>query len=373
MSLFFFNSLKDEARVKSHEKFLLCFVFVYCLLLSGSGLNFSRELLDTFYLYVIFLLLVTYLSSIFVILIKGYSRWKLEGKFPLSFEENTKSIFYPYFTLAFFSRNLRRGVSLFATIYLFLHLKHIILNINHSNYDLLFWQLDRVIHFGLQPNVFLMQVIGESQEIAVFLDWLYFKYFFIKVIVFVFFMLELKSNKLSERFYCAMVMMWGLGGLLYLVTPADGPCYSVLYHYSVRPQDRVHVFEYPVVKNGVPDDFFEKYQNSKIRTAKGYQKKLWNVRANFIYKNKEPNMFYGIAAMPSMHVAVIAIFCLFMFLVSGYLALLMLVVFALIFIGSVFLQWHYAVDGYFGVLLALFVYKVTGISSVKLNRGDLLP
>lgn len=348
-------------------------ICAYVYLLRRTNIEYSESLVWVFLSYIGILLFVTYLTSFFVICMKIYASWKLTRDRQIFSLKSIVKFAYPYYSLKFFFRSLRRGVSLFGVIYLFLHLKHVVLSINYSNYDLFFWNLDRWLHFGVQPNIFLMQNFGLNNEVAVFLDWFYLRYFFFKIVVFVFFMLELKSEAVSEKFFTAIALVWSLGGLAYLVAPTDGPCYAILYNQAVRAEDRVHLFKYPVTRN-VPHDYIRSYKQSKIWLAKGYQEKLWNVRAAFLYKNKKPAMFYGIAAMPSLHVAVMVVMTFFLFLVSRYLGLIGCVFSSIMFVGSVFLQWHYAVDGYVGLILGLGVswlaLKLNNLGSAREGNGE---
>jgi hypothetical protein len=61
-----------------------------------------------------------------------------------------------YLNVHFTLLSLRRVLSILAVLYFFLHLKHVILFINFRNYDEFLWNLDRIIHFGVQPNILLL-------------------------------------------------------------------------------------------------------------------------------------------------------------------------------------------------------------------------
>jgi membrane-associated phospholipid phosphatase len=56
--------------------------------------------------------------------------------------------------------------------------------------------------------------------------------------------------------------------------------------------------------------------------------------------------------MPSLHVAAVVMFAWFLWRLSPLAGLIGVAYAAAIGIGSVFLQWHYAIDGYAGVFLA---------------------
>jgi membrane-associated phospholipid phosphatase len=62
-------------------------------------------------------------------------------------------------------------------------------------------------------------------------------------------------------------------------------------------------------------------------------------------------MYYGVAALPSLHVAVLALFAIATRPWRG-LSIALWVLTAVTFVGSLALGWHYAVDGYLGVALA---------------------
>ena len=64
--------------------------------------------------------------------------------------------------------------------------------------------------------------------------------------------------------------------------------------------------------------------------------------------------------MPSMHNAQAALFVVFAYSIDKRLGRATLVYAALIFIGSVHLGWHYAVDGIVGIVAALAVWSVCG-------------
>lgn len=77
---------------------------------------------------------------------------------------------------------------------------------------------------------------------------------------------------------------------------------------------------------------------------------------------RDPGMVAGISAVPSVHVAI----SLWMWLVARDLAprfaLTALVYFALVWVGSVQLGWHYASDGMAGVVGMLAVWRLAGLS-----------
>jgi PAP2 superfamily len=68
----------------------------------------------------------------------------------------------------------------------------------------------------------------------------------------------------------------------------------------------------------------------------------------------------GISAMPSMHVAMATLFAIAAFKVGRAFGWLFTAYAVLIWIGSVHLGWHYALDGVAGAAMMLVVWRVTG-------------
>jgi hypothetical protein len=77
----------------------------------------------------------------------------------------------------------------------------------------------------------------------------------------------------------------------------------------------------------------------------------------------------AISAMPSMHVAMPVVFILVGWRTHRLLGALFLVYGVIVFIGSVHLGWHYAVDGYVSVLVMLLLWRAAGWV-VRRQMGD---
>ncbi|UCI20109.1 phosphatase PAP2 family protein [Mesorhizobium sp. B2-1-8] len=68
----------------------------------------------------------------------------------------------------------------------------------------------------------------------------------------------------------------------------------------------------------------------------------------------------GISAMPSMHNAQAALFAAVAYSINRRFGHVMLAYAVLIFLGSIHLGWHYAVDGIVGVTVALAIWLCCG-------------
>jgi membrane-associated phospholipid phosphatase len=73
----------------------------------------------------------------------------------------------------------------------------------------------------------------------------------------------------------------------------------------------------------------------------------------------------GISAMPSMHNAQAALFVVAGYRLNRRLGHLLLAYAIVIFVGSVHLAWHYAVDGIAGAILALVIWWVAGLATAS--------
>jgi hypothetical protein len=79
----------------------------------------------------------------------------------------------------------------------------------------------------------------------------------------------------------------------------------------------------------------------------------------------------GISAMPSMHVAVVALYVLAARHYGRVALMLASFLYLLIFVGSVHLGWHYAVDGLFSTLGMAVIWRLTRRPAPKVERSSL--
>ena len=85
----------------------------------------------------------------------------------------------------------------------------------------------------------------------------------------------------------------------------------------------------------------------------------------------------GISAMPSMHVASSVLMALYASTHARWAGWAMWTFAALIMIGSVHLGWHYAIDGYFGAVIAWCAWvigrRLAGVEATgeDMKRADL--
>ncbi|MCB0325295.1 MAG: phosphatase PAP2 family protein [Bdellovibrionales bacterium] len=339
---------------RNSELVLLVFLPLYLGLIWNTHLPLSIPLLKAFAFKGAQLVGGVYLLAVPLVISKAlWWRFSRTGVTRLD-REVWRAAANPFCSTSFLFLSMKRAVVVLGSIYLFLHLKHLILWFHTANYDQFFWDLDRWLHFGVQPNIALLEFLSGYPAAQVMLDWLYMKYFDFMLLVAVLFMLEPRSRKLSDAFFTAYSLFWLVGGLSYFAYPADGPCYAMLAQYSVGMDtaERAHLFRFPL-QTDLPEKYLTAYQEAKIPTAKYFQQRLWKDRQVFLAGKGYPGAFYGVAAMPSLHVAAVTMMSVFLFAVSGLLGLLGTAFLVVTLVGSVVLQWHYAIDGYAGVIFGL--------------------
>ena len=200
-------------------------------------------------------------------------------------------------------------------------------------FDRQLWDLDRVLFFGLSPNIFFLSLFSARPVLRVF-DLSYAYIFLASMFVAFGFFLSDATRRVRVGFMSGIAVMWMIGAWLYMLVPSLGPAYhfpDVWFAYSDGLQKTIFL-QATLMKN---------YQNF-LRARAGADVGV--------------NILYGIAAFPSLHVA----FQMFVFLWFRRLWQTGQVLFAIfvlmIFLGSVITGWHYLVDSYAGLLLAVASY-----------------
>lgn len=207
------------------------------------------------------------------------------------------------------------------------------------SWDPVFVELDRMLHFGTLPHVYLHAIFGWHYAISFFTGlynvWLFMMYFTLLIGCFL-----KPESAVRMQFLIAFVLTWTIGGnLLATAFSSVGPVY----------------FE----RLGMGDTYAPLMQALKAHAATGAltvidtQNLLWSWYTGEAKLN-------AISAFPSMHVASSTLMALLAFSWSRWAGLVATTFAVGIMIGSVLLGWHYAVDGYVGGLVAALSWKAAG-------------
>jgi hypothetical protein len=213
-------------------------------------------------------------------------------------------------------------------LFVYCNIKQAIPFINPQLYDKQLLDIDKFLTFGFNPNLLIVNSC-QSPIITTMIDKLYVLWYFIKPFILIYFVVI--SSKITHiRFFTCYFSMWIFGGLFALLFPSLGPIY-------VHP---------------------EWFANILKPMADSLQERLG---IHYLLAKSNPEHYHyfiyeGIAAFPSLHVGIIAIFAFFVIENNKTFGIIMFIYLMIIQLGSVLLGWHYMVDGLFCTGLAYLLY-----------------
>jgi hypothetical protein len=216
--------------------------------------------------------------------------------------------------------------------------KQVIDDVRGYPWDPAFASMDRWVHFGRHPWEWLAP-LGRSEHIVRFFDVTYVLWFPV-LFGFLLWVAWCRDRALRRRALISTVLVWVLcGTVAALVFASAGPC----YYHQVATGPNPYA---PLI------DVLEKYHARGLLFARMNQVGLWNAMESDTWIP-----FGGISAMPSVHVAMTVLMALVARLQNRTAGMLLTLYAVVIFLGSILLGWHYAIDGYFGALIAGVVWK----------------
>lgn len=206
-------------------------------------------------------------------------------------------------------------------------------------FDQQLWDLDRLLFFGISPNIFFLNLFSAHAALTV-VDATYGPIFIVGLFVAFGYFVSSPSNRLRVAFITGHAFMWIAGAWLYVLVPSLGPA-----------------FRFPQV--------WMEYTRS-LPTTQSLQAQLWlnysrvlRLRAGLPLTSGSVNILHGIAAFPSLHVAFQTFIFLWFRRVWKWGELLFAIFVLMIFLGAMITGWHYLVDLYAGMLLAWTVWAIT--------------
>jgi len=244
---------------------------------------------------------------------------------------------------------LHRLVPAFLYLYLVMTayggIKANIGSLNGYSWDAPLAELDRILFAGTDPWM-AVHALFPGVFWAKLINVLYHLWFFIMFGLW-FWVAGLPTrDRYRTVFLLSYGLVWAIGGILIATAFASvGPCfYERLLgdpHFS------------PLV------DTLRSYDLMAV----ALQDDLWNI---FATNGDAPGA--GLSAFPSMHCASATLFALFGFTRSRGLGWALTAFAVCIYIGSIYLGWHYAVDGIAGVAIALCVWIGCGYLQRRIDR-----
>ncbi len=191
-------------------------------------------------------------------------------------------------------------------------------------------RLDTALHFGLNPGPFALALFPWPPVWRA-IDGYYAAFVPLTVAGLAWFVTT-PSLRERARFAAGFAYLWITGAWLYVAIPSLGPCY-------VFPAD------YAAAAASMP------LQTAVQKLLMGHYRMLLTAAARHETIRIVP--LFGIGAMPSLHVAAHAFLAVFARRRTRTVFFIFFAATVLTFYGSLVTGWHYAVDGYAGVLLAL--------------------
>ena len=253
-----------------------------------------------------------------------------------------------------------RGLSLFWPPVLFATLmaafngfKQMVLPVAGYRMDPLLAHADRLLFLGQDPWRVTHALFG-SPGVTVLIDRAYHGWFLpMSVGIMLCAWLGSSSYKLRTQYMFAYLGVWiGVGSVLAFLLPSAGPCF---YSRLVGPSP---TYDALLASLG------------QVQAITGQSVNSLNIQALLFNAHSAHSLSVGagISAMPSVHCSLAMLFALAAFRLNRVVGWLFGAYAALIWIGSIHLGWHYAVDGIVGDALTMGIWVLSGRFAERLER-----
>lgn len=211
-----------------------------------------------------------------------------------------------------------------------------ILTLQPYTWDVTFAVWDKALHFGKQPWEWLQPVLGYA-PITFLVNLNYNSWYFSMMVLLVFFGFATQPSELRTRFFLTYISIWIISGnLLAVLFASAGPCYYS--RLGLSPDPYVGLMTYL------------RHVNETIP--------VWAVSLQDLIWRGHLAGYEGsvISAMPSLHNGSALLFALAGYQISKFWGRILALHAALIYVGSIHLAWHYAIDSYLAWAVTLVVW-----------------
>ncbi len=241
--------------------------------------------------------------------------------------------------IALFLARLPLLIVFIAFLPLFALLKPLIPLVNPYGWDAVLMEWDRVI-FGTDAWRLLQPILGYP-VITAALALLYHAWFGLVYPGSLIFLYAKRTGGIRRQYFLSFILMWFVGGFLVAAGMSSvGPCFlgPILNDYHFAEQMA-----------------YLEAANEQIPIV------VLNMQSLLLsnYSLNGPGHGAGITAMPSMHVAMAFLFWLAIRRISVVAGRCSFVFFVVIWIASVHLAYHYAVDGLVSIVLVAFLWRIS--------------
>jgi hypothetical protein len=205
--------------------------------------------------------------------------------------------------------------------------------VNSRLWDQAFWRLDTLLHLGFSPSLFIVELV-QGTVLAPALD-LWYGWWLLSISISLAFFCSYPKQLARRQFLFSCVVLWTAGAWIYVALPALGPIYAFNEVWqNILPQ--------------IP------HADAGHQLLWGNYQRVLEGRESGLLRAFKPAL--GIAAMPSLHVGGHWLLMLWARRLARPLFMPAVVGTFLTFLGSLVTGWHYAVDGYIGIVLAQTAY-----------------
>ncbi|WP_192252759.1 phosphatase PAP2 family protein [Mesorhizobium silamurunense] len=207
-------------------------------------------------------------------------------------------------------------------------------------FDVVQANIDAFLHFGTDPWRWLYSV-AESDRVRDIVEWNYNVFWFLLNFGALFFVATSPMvASVRTRYLACFMAVWILvGNILAALFLSAGPAF-----YGAVTGDTARFGEQLA---------FLARGAASSNSAAAYQQYLWS-----LYEAKRTGFATGISAFPSVHVGLAMLNALFVREYSRPLGAFALLYVAVVAVSSVYLAWHYAIDGYVAAIVVFAIYVV---------------
>jgi hypothetical protein len=223
------------------------------------------------------------------------------------------------------------------------------------SWDERFAAWDQALHFDRQPWEYLQ---FDAPRVIQFIDGAYLTVFGLMAVLLGWYIFCDPNCKRRRQFLWTYLLTWCLiGNVAATLLSSAGPC----FYAHVVPGSNPFA---PLMET------LGELDRAHSLHCVFLQNILWTE-----YLKEDLSLYrQGISAMPSMHVAIAALLVIGTWSLNRWLGLLLLANAVLIFVGSIVLGWHYAVDGYAAAIGTWLIWRacgwMVGVSTSSLPTND---
>ena len=224
-------------------------------------------------------------------------------------------------------------------------------------FDVVQANIDHALHFGRDPWLYLHDLAG-SGFVRAIVEWNYNQGWFILCFSTLFFVaVSYEARSIRTRYFLCYVLAWvTVGNVLAGLFLSAGPA----FYGKVTGDAARFAGQLAFLADG----------RDWRHSAAAVQHYLWA-----LHESGQPGLGSGISAFPSMHVSLVTLNALFLAERSRLWGILAFAYVALVLASSVYLAWHYAIDGYAAVLVTWALYAAVrwGFDRTAARRRTALP